>query len=400
VGLPEVVIPITIANKPVETRYGGLGLNFGIQSGNGSTTLCAAQSNTGALSVTGRIVRIDYVIPLAAYSMASASLTVFAPNSTGTIRPCAFGSGTTNGCILNGSFNRNSNYLLWQTAGFTTQITAFTPQAFATGPLSYWVDLQAFGVSGSVSMESIIRSVEPYIHTTLIANLPPIAYYTWIQDPGSVTLLVRDANGLSTGVETNGEIREQIPGSFYIASPTNPAVVLTNPPGGNYSVQVTGVDTGEFDLSVASVEMRTTGVQQAAVSGEILQGATLSYSLDLASPPTSMTFSGQFDGGGQRPRDVNKLLSYANIASTQTNLPTGTTSFGLQILYGSGVAPGTFKAQLNGTDISAQFHPTPGRSELVVLPLVRGRNVLELQTDGDVGGRTSSDKDRLILNAP
>jgi len=107
--------------------------------------------------------------------------------------------------------------------------------------------------------------------------------------------------------------------------------------------------------------------------------------------------SGGFDGGGQRPRDVNKFLSYANPSDSQTDLPAGTTMFPLMIFYGNNAITSTFKASLNGTDITSLFNPMPGNHETININLVSGRNVLSLSTDGNLPSRVATDTDRLVF---
>lgn len=250
-------------------------------------------------------------------------------------------------------------------------------------------------------METVIRTVEPIIHQELIANLPAIAFYTFIQDPGNVTLLVIDGSGRLTGIQSDGTLDVQIPESFYLPSSTNPAVVLGNPASGDYTIFVTGTNSGDYSLSASTVDMLTSATQQAVVTGQIVQGTTLAYTLNLASTPGSTTrLSGSFDGGGQRPKDVNKFLTYSNPTASQTSLPAGTTTFPLQIVYGNTILPSTFRAVLNGVNISSMFSPSPDTGQHVNLSLKSGRNVLELSVDGNLPNRIATDKDRLVFLVP
>jgi hypothetical protein len=114
----------------------------------------------------------------------------------------------------------------------------------------------------------------------------------------------------------------------------------------------------------------------------------------------NFSLGGAFDGGGQRPRDVNKFLTYGNPSQTSTTLPAGTTSFALMIFYAPGVLPNTFSAVMNGTGVSSMFHPSAGGSELVTLPVGPGRNVLKLSIDGQLPSRVATDTDRLVLDVP
>jgi hypothetical protein len=67
------------------------------------------------------------------------------------------------------------------------------------------------------------------------------------------------------------------------------------------------------------------------------------------------------------------------------------------IAYGESIVPSTFKAVLNGENITNEFSPKPSGAESILLNLVPGRNTLVLSIDAEVNGRISTDKDRLIF---
>ena len=98
--------------------------------------------------------------------------------------------------------------------------------------------------------------------------------------------------------------------------------------------------------------------------------------------------------GGQRPRDVNKLLSYSNPTESWTTLPAGTTTYQLMLFYGEAIVPSSFKATLNGVDITSWFSPTAGNSDIVNIDLQAGRNVLLLSIDGE---GHATDRERLVF---
>jgi hypothetical protein len=103
-----------------------------------------------------------------------------------------------------------------------------------------------------------------------------------------------------------------------------------------------------------------------------------------------------FTGGGQRD-DVDAFLAYFNPTEKQVSLPVGTTSFVVEILYGSTIDSLTFQASLNGALVSI-FNPIAGMSETVNIPLTTGRNTLVLSVDGvRSDGRTATDRDRLVF---
>ncbi len=104
-------------------------------------------------------------------------------------------------------------------------------------------------------------------------------------------------------------------------------------------------------------------------------------------------------GGGQRA-DVNEFLTYASPGEVSTDLPAGTTSFDVTIIYGQTIVAGTFQASLNGQPF-AGFNPAAGTSETVTIPLSSGRNVLKLAVSGvRPDGRTATDRDQLTFIVP
>lgn len=108
-----------------------------------------------------------------------------------------------------------------------------------------------------------------------------------------------------------------------------------------------------------------------------------------------------FDGKGQRPADVNSFLSYLKPLEAQTTLPQGQSAYYLLIFYGKTIQPQTFKATLNGADISGSFHPNPDSSDAVKLNLQQGRNTLVVSVDGIRNdGRKATDTDRLVFIVP
>ncbi len=105
-----------------------------------------------------------------------------------------------------------------------------------------------------------------------------------------------------------------------------------------------------------------------------------------------------YNGGGQKPDDVNLFLKYANPLEHQTKLPPGVNEFDLIVYYGDTIIPSTFKAELNGVDITSKFQPAKGIAEVEHLVLQKGRNTLVLSVDGkNQKGSTATDTDRLVF---
>jgi hypothetical protein len=284
--LPEEdvqVLPFLKWVKPWEIHYSRLGLDFTTEAPPVQGALCAAKSNAGALNVSAVFRPTGQVVPIAVRTISTATVIQFQPGSVGATPSCSFHliGGVTNDCILNGQFQSSHNYLSWHSDGFVTDIFGAQPTSLSTGPLTFWVDLAERQVPSGASIEAIIRTVEPFIHEQLIMNLPAIAFSTIIQDPGNVTLRVIDGSGNPTGIQGDGSLALRIPQSFYLTSATNPAVLLGNATSGIYTILVTGRSTGEFSLSVSTANMLTNSAQGLVVSGQIAQGATLSYNLNL-----------------------------------------------------------------------------------------------------------------------
>lgn len=223
-------------------------------------------------------------------------------------------------------------------------------------------------------------------------------------------LLITDPQGRRAGLDpVAGIAYSEIPGAVYQHTavsdisgqgPELASKVLSLPEAmaGEYSLQVTGTGTGYYtlDLTTYGAERSTGGVQDLPIA----PGAVHTYAFDKADAGSGLELSGRFDGKGQRPADVNKLLTYIAPSEVSTALPAGTSQYALIVVYGTAIVPGTFAADLNGAAVTSAFHPVPGASEVVFLNLAPGRNVLRLSVDGNVGSRTVTDTDRLVFVVP
>lgn len=173
---------------------------------------------------------------------------------------------------------------------------------------------------------------------------------------------------------------------------------IRQPIDGDYNLNVIGTANGSYSLRVRTMDMNFGGSPKNFRNLSITQNAIHSYSFTYSKSVGSKTnFFGGFDGGGQRPKDVNKFLSYVNPSESQTTLPAGTTTFPFHIFYGNTIIPGTFKAELNGVDISSSFNPAQGGDQVVMLNITSGRNVLVLSVNGQLPTRVATDTDRLVF---
>lgn len=90
-----------------------------------------------------------------------------------------------------------------------------------------------------------------------------------------------------------------------------------------------------------------------------------------------------------------QFLTYSSVYEQNTLLPAGTSGFNLTVHYSGNIAPQTFVAVLNGKKLIGFFHPTPGGTETVRIPLRAGQNLLSLRVKGTVDGKRAEDVDNL-----
>lgn len=224
-------------------------------------------------------------------------------------------------------------------------------------------------------------------------------------------LLITNSAGQSTGFDpiTNTSFT-QIPNAAYVddsitdvtdnsddpAQIDSKQLILKPPAQDTYTLTVTGTDVGTYELELISLDANRQHTATALKDFPTSPGAVQKFS--FTTPIVAgqgFPLSGGFDGGGQRPKDVNHFLSYANPTSGKVALPPSTASFPLLIFYDSRDLASTFSATLNSNSISGLFHPSPGTFEVVNIPLQSGRNVLALSIDGKLPTRVATDTDRL-----
>jgi hypothetical protein len=171
------------------------------------------------------------------------------------------------------------------------------------------------------------------------------------------------------------------------------------PTEGEYYVTVTGTGEGTYDLSIRGHDLQGLASGAKVEDVPIIPGVVHSYAFEFEkSLKSGIGIAGGLYGGkGQRPKDVNRFLSYANIVDNRVELPAGTTSFSLVTVYGSTIIPGSLVATLDRSDISDAFAPMQGGSEVVDIPLHDGRNVLTISVEGNVLDRVARDTDRIVF---
>jgi len=229
-----------------------------------------------------------------------------------------------------------------------------------------------------------------------------------------VQLLLTDPQGRRLGTDPiAGQSFDEIPGAYYDAGgldddetgepddEPSKTLFLPTPAVGDYALAITGTNDGSYNSEFVFYDVNGTpsesDLRDIPVGLNQVQRLTFSYSDTAGASPKLV---GGFDGGGQRPRDVNRFLSYGNPSDSPVTLAAGTQTFPLLIFYGATTIPASFSATLAGVDVTSLFHPQPGQAEMVTLPLVSGKNVLQLSIQGNLPSRTATDSDRLIFQVP
>jgi hypothetical protein len=105
---------------------------------------------------------------------------------------------------------------------------------------------------------------------------------------------------------------------------------------------------------------------------ETQAGQTHRYRLEVATPPRLTGFLGH---------DA-RLLSYAAPTTARAELPPGATTATIVIVCGPTITHDSFRATLDGRDVTARFKPAPGVPEAVTLPVAPGSNTLVLSVRG------------------
>ena len=224
--------------------------------------------------------------------------------------------------------------------------------------------------------------------------------------------LLTYSSGNKTGFDpTNGVEYEEIPGSQYCEieisdiennhiGPHLREIDIVKPPTGNYELKVIGIEDGIYDVDILFYDTDNSETKRFIEDITIQTGEEHSYSFNYSKEPDTPIELIAFDGKGQRPRDVNKFLTYIQPTSGRIHLASGTTTYNMIMCYSPLVLPNTFSAVLNGNDISSIFSPQPGDVEVVEINLESGRNVLILSIKGTANNKISKDTDRLTFLVP
>jgi hypothetical protein len=217
-------------------------------------------------------------------------------------------------------------------------------------------------------------------------------------------LLVTDPQGRKTGRDPLSKLEHRkIPHSSYLNEGSQGRALVLHirqPMDGSYLIEVSGTSAGNYSLDVRARDWQGGAaarpeLRNVATDRDTVHRYRLEYRASLQS---SFRIAGAFDGGGEKPDDTNRFLTYANPIDRKVRLVTGTTQVPLLIFYGASIQPTTFNAMLNGSNISSRFTPAPDQYELVWLPLKPGLNKFAVAVEGTTtSGRTAKDIDELVF---
>jgi dockerin type I repeat protein len=324
VTLPTVMHSPAFLTKPWRVSYGNLPLTFAVTKPYG--TLCEAQSNLGALPL---LIGVPNGPQLSvAKSETTATLTVFEPGVVLSKPGCSFWpvlpGQWTDDCILDGrEFDPQATYLKWYSPGFK-----ITPLPYVSGVLlpaprnipamQFWVNLTQRGLDHA-DMKTVLERIEPEIHQELIGKLPAFAWWTVIQDPGYVRLLVIDSSGQTTGTLPDGRRTNDILNSFIYDDATNPGAFFLGTLEGSYMVILTGLRSGDFALAASNLAGDNAASQQ-VLSGWVTKRDRFAYRVSTTAvsgtPMQFITRANLLDG------DLNgdERVDCADVAVVKTAL--------------------------------------------------------------------------------
>ncbi|MEW6411997.1 MAG: hypothetical protein AB1483_05920 [Candidatus Zixiibacteriota bacterium] len=232
-----------------------------------------------------------------------------------------------------------------------------------------------------------------------------------VQTDVNVKLLVTDPLGRRTGTDpVSGESYEEIPRADYdyeaIGSRMGPGrlesrrFTASKPFDGEYRLTVVGVNGDERRHYVSILCYDLSNGRWDRDLGRIAPGIgeTHSYCLrfDRIDAANCLAWGG-FDGESNEAPEIDRFLSYVNISQTTVPLRSSTTEFRLIISYGQAIDPTSFRAAVNGYDITDLFSASPSGLGVVTIPLSASENTLVLSVEGETSDGKAQDIDSLIF---
>jgi hypothetical protein len=118
------------------------------------------------------------------------------------------------------------------------------------------------------------------------------------------------------------------------------------------------------------------------------------YDFTCGADPAQDTMRGDFTGA-EAEGAADNLLTWGRPNSASVKLRSKSYAYDAIIVYGATIDPASFRAQLNGNNVSYLFHPVPQKIEPVRLPLQPGQNILKVTVNGRIHSRNAVDTDTL-----
>jgi hypothetical protein len=213
-------------------------------------------------------------------------------------------------------------------------------------------------------------------------------------------LVLTDDRGRQTGFDiATRTARAQIPQSTYRSNPVPPAwtsdpqarpirsIVVAHPESTEYVLRVQGTEGDPYALSVGAMQ---DGRGITLIQTDPHVASDIRYRVRVNSDDArQIHVVGDFNGTA---RSGTGLLTFATPTSVRTALPAGTMRTDVLIFYDAGIDPESFRAQLNGKNASAMFHPYKGWREVVGVPLTSGVNRLDLVIKGRIAAKRRTDR--------
>jgi hypothetical protein len=211
-------------------------------------------------------------------------------------------------------------------------------------------------------------------------------------------LRLTDPRGRRLGFDPRSKKQiQEIPRAGYgEAGQTMPMLELEvlRPLDGTYTLEVLGTRSGRYDFSLYGVDSNGDSTSHLNVDGiPTAPGVAHRYVFTYASAPNAPTpnLTGAWGQGA-------RLLTYAHPIGPRTELPPGQRRVALIVFYAATIVPESFRATLNGVDVSPQFKPGPGGHDVVSLALGARTSTLTLSVSGtDTSGQTASHRDQLVF---
>lgn len=158
------------------------------------------------------------------------------------------------------------------------------------------------------------------------------------------------------------------------------------PAAGNYVLRIKSSRRGSFDLEIDQTTSSSTssGRNGLAQLNNVPTYPGNSFELKFVCRRDPLTWD--LDSGGLQP--PNGAFSFAQPLTSDVRLPAEEKVFGVVIYYDPVMEAPSFRATLDGNDVSGLFHFRAGELELVSVPMGPGRHDLKIRANNKAGRST------------